>query len=71
MSYHEYRVSQLITSKGYPFYAMLFAMIRQADSNNLEKIKQAWPARYEEFMSRYHSPGGLLGGERPLRHDSF
>lgn len=63
MSLHEYEVSKVVSTCDYPFYSLLFALIRQADTNNLEKIKQAWPDKYKEFVDRYHAPGGKLGNE--------
>jgi hypothetical protein len=46
-----------------PFYALLFALIRKADTSNMEKIAREWPDVVAEFKMRYNLPGGLLPGE--------
>jgi hypothetical protein len=60
MSLHEYLCSQAISKGDPPFYALLMAMIRGADSDNIEKIKRAWPEKFAEMQARYHAPGGIL-----------
>ena len=65
MSHYDYRVSQQISAQDYPFYALLMAAMRQADTDNIEKLKQAWPAIFNELLTRYNAPGGLLEGEEP------
>ena len=47
------------------FYAMLQACMRMADTDNLNQLKDAFPAVYTELQTRYNSPGGLLPGEKP------
>lgn len=39
------------------------AAIRQADSDNIEKLHTAFPWVYEELLLRYNAPGGLLPDE--------
>ena len=39
------------------------ALMRQADTDNCEKLKLAWPHVWEELEGRYHAPGGRLEGE--------
>jgi hypothetical protein len=63
MSLHEYKVSQEIATKDYPFYALLMELMRKADDINTKKIKLAWPDKWKEMEARYNSPGGLLPGE--------
>ena len=60
MSLIEYLESRRIAAADYEFYALLFAMIRKADNENLEKIRMAWPEKYTEFVARYNAPGGAL-----------
>ena len=64
MSYYDYIQSQEITAKGYYFYALIMAAMRQADSDNIEKLKSIFPDVYTELKTRYNAPGGLLPGER-------
>lgn len=46
--------------KDYPFYGLLMALMRQADSENLAKLRVAFPVTWEELSQRYHAPGGIL-----------
>ena len=67
MSLHEYLCSQAISAGDPPFYALLFAMIRKADSENASKICRCWPEKFREMQRRYNAPGGIiaLGEELP------
>lgn len=50
---------------GASFDALLMAAFVEADSSDqLEKLKAAFPEVYEEVYVRYMAPGGLLLGER-------
>ena len=66
MSLHDYRVSQEIATKGYPFYALIQAAIRQADGANMLKLEEAWPFVVTDLRRRYNAPGGLLPGETEI-----
>jgi len=63
MGLYEYEVGLKISSKNYPFYALIQAAMRQADSDNAQRLKQAWPKVWDELQARYNAPGGLLPGE--------
>lgn len=63
MSRYDYQQSQEIQARNYPFYALIMAAMRQADSDNIERLKMVFPDVWIELMSRYNSPGGLLKGE--------
>lgn len=63
MSLHEYKVSQHISAQDHPFYALLMACFRKADSDNLEKLRRAYPETWHEFQERHHAPGGRLDEE--------
>ena len=64
MSLHEYRRSLDLAGRNYPFYALIMAAVRQADTRNAEKLRAAFPEVYEEFKARYGAPRGLLPGEK-------
>lgn len=68
MSLYDYQKSRDIAGLDAPFYAILMAAIRQADTTNSEKIRQAWPGVYAEFEARYHAPGGRLTADEPPRN---
>ena len=63
MSRFEYQQGMSLAIASYPFYALIQAAMRGADTDNLEKLKAAFPATWDELQKRYHAPGGLLPGE--------
>lgn len=65
MSYHEYLMSRAISAQDPPFYALVMAAMRQADTTNTTKLRQLFPDVWEEFQARYHAPGGLIDGDKP------
>ena len=64
MSLHEYEQSRVIAIEDFPFYAIVMAAMRQADSFNAQQLAEAFPDTYDELQKRYNSPGGILEGER-------
>lgn len=60
MSLYDYEVGLQINSHDYPFYALIQAAIRQADSDNITILRHAFPEVYEELLQRYSAPGGVL-----------
>ena len=60
ISLHEYEESKRIAAQGYPFYALLAAAMRQADTENLTKLRAAWPDVWASLSRRYGSPGGVI-----------
>ncbi|MCB0072521.1 MAG: hypothetical protein KDE20_13725 [Caldilineaceae bacterium] len=60
MSHYDYIKSQEIGARDFPFYALIMAAIRQADANNLQKLRAMWPNVVDEFAARYTAPGGVL-----------
>ena len=62
MSYFDYIDS--ITASKYAFYTLIMAAMRNADTDNLEKLKDAFPRVWEELEKRYDAPGGYLPNER-------
>lgn len=65
MSFHEYVVGRLIDAEDYPFYALIQAAMRKADSENALKLLAAFPDVYRELEQRYNAVGGYLDGEQP------
>lgn len=63
MSYHEYMVSQKISADDPPFYALIMAAMRQADTDNTVLLKRTWPHVWDELDRRYHAPNGVLPEE--------
>ena len=63
MSRYDYETSRHIEGQDYPFYALIMAAMRQADTDNTELLKAAWPEVYDELKQRYNAPGGVLPGE--------
>ena len=61
MSLHEYQASQGLSEV--PFYGLIMAAMRQADSDNLPRLQRAFPEQWTELQARYNAPGGVLEGE--------
>lgn len=60
MSLHEYRRSGAVAMQQEPFYALLMAAMRQADTVNSAKLRAAFPEVWDELYERYHAPGGII-----------
>jgi hypothetical protein len=63
MSRYDYEASKAIGAQDWPFYALIMAAMRQADSYNANELRHAWPEVWDELQARYNAPGGLLAGE--------
>jgi len=63
VSRYEYIASQELEREGRPFYALIMAAMRGADSDNLERLRREWPEVWAELRARYDAPGGVLEGE--------
>ena len=63
MSFYDYKVSKEIELKGFPFYSLIMAAMRQADTENIEKLRQAFPQVFYELFKRYNAGGGYIDDE--------
>lgn len=63
MSRYDYEKSKEIAAKDYPFYALIMAAMRQADTNNAANLKAAFPETWKELEARYNAPAGILEGD--------
>jgi len=63
MMQYEYEESKRIAAQGFSFYGLLMAVIRQADTDNFQKLQLAFPGVCKELRDRYNAPGGYLPGE--------
>lgn len=63
MSLYDYRQSISISSQDHPFYAIIMTAMRQADDDNVEILREAFPEVWDELNERYNAPGGLIGEE--------
>lgn len=52
-----------------PFYALIMAAMRKADSVNAGRLQRAFPEIWNELQARYDAPGGCLEGEREPTDD--
>ena len=58
MSQYDYERSKEISRE--PFYAIIMAAMRNADTDNLNMLKRSWPSVWDELQKRYNAPGGCL-----------
>lgn len=60
MSLHGYHISKNLVAGDPPFYSLIMAAMRKADTENLRRLKEMWPAVWEELNARYNAPFGAL-----------
>jgi hypothetical protein len=60
MTLHDYSVSRELERADHPFYGLVMAAMRRADTDNLAKLIYAWPEVYAELDARYNAPGARL-----------
>ena len=66
MSHYDYEKSREIALQDYPFYALIMAAMRQADTDNVQALQIAFPHVWKELQARHLAPGGYLHkGEMP------
>ena len=63
MSRFDYDASKKIFLEDPPFYALIMAAMRKADTHNVILLANAFPEVWTELAKRYNAPGGLLDGE--------
>ena len=63
MSHYDYKMSLKVSAYDYPFYALIMACFRQADTDNLGKLRLAFPKTWTEYVIRDNAPGRLSVGE--------
>ena len=64
VSFYDYKASLVIASERYPFYALIMAAMRQADTSNLNELKASFPDVWRELRERYNAPGGILASDK-------
>ena len=60
MSLFNYAASREIAAADPPFYALIMAAMREADTVNAALLREGWPEIWEELQARYNAPGGVL-----------
>lgn len=60
MSLYDYQHSRQLYAAGHSFYSLVMAAMRQADAANLDLLRAAFPAVWDELQQRYQVPGGVL-----------
>jgi hypothetical protein len=59
---HAYEESKRLAIGG-DFYPLLMAAMRCADTDNTERLRDAFPEVWEELHARYQAPGGVIEGD--------
>ena len=57
LSMEDYQRSIMLSDR--PFYALIAAAMRRADTDNSRKLQQAFPATHRLLQERYNNPGGF------------
>lgn len=63
MSLFDYECSKNVAALDVPFYALIMAAMRQADTQNAALLRASWPQVWDELDARYNAPGGRIEGE--------
>ena len=66
ISYHDWQIAKRLHEEDVPFYALLAALMRKADSDNTKQLALAYPDDFVEAHLRYHLPGGCVSAEEWL-----
>jgi hypothetical protein len=67
MSLHSYEVSLELAKDDPPFSALIMAAMRKADTQNIARLRLAFPEICSELDERYWTPGGLIASEGGIR----
>lgn len=60
MSLYDYHYSRKLSKDDPPFFALLMAAMRKADSDNAQLLRNTFPDIWEEFQGRYNASLGVL-----------
>jgi hypothetical protein len=63
MSLHEYRAATRLARADLSFYALIMGAMLRADSDNIERLKLAFPETWAELDARYSGAGGRIPGD--------
>lgn len=63
MSLFDYEVGKKVAQQDYPFYALIMAAYRKADTENQIKLEAMWPDVIAELKMRYNNPRGMTNSE--------
>lgn len=66
MSLYDYEVGQrIICDYGDDeFYGLIQACMRLADTDNLERLRFAFPEQWRDLQARYNAPCGILQSDK-------
>ena len=56
----DYEISKRLQLGDIPFYALIAAAMRRADTNNLEILRRGFPQIAHDLQQRYNAPGGII-----------
>jgi len=62
-SRYDYEKGRELEANDTPFYALIQAAMRRADTGNLYKLQTAFPQVWAELQERHNTPGGYLKEE--------
>lgn len=63
MSQYDYIAARSLDAMDMPFYALIMAAMRKADTNNFSKLIRVYPDVWSELNARYHAPNGKLASD--------
>lgn len=64
----DYVISKQISASDPPFYALVMAAMRKADTRSARLLRDAFPETWAELDARYNAPAGRLPSDpQPAR----
>ena len=71
MSLYDYVKSKEIAALDVPFYVIIMAAMRQADTPNMGRLQTMWSEVHEEMKKRYNAPGGALSEQETRELEKY
>jgi hypothetical protein len=66
LSLHSFHQALKLVRADIPFYALIAAGMMKADTDNLQRLKAAFPGFFEELQRRYNAELGVLPEDGPV-----
>lgn len=63
MSHFDFIRSNELERRDEPFFGLVMAAMRRADSDNADLLRLAFPDTWAELAARYHAPAGHVDGD--------
>lgn len=66
MSLFDYKIATQLKDWDTPFYALIMAAMWRGDTDNVQRLRAAFPDVWDELNARYNAPGGRIDSDPPV-----